>query len=91
MPCQREIFEVCPECVPPEEYTRISKMRDRALTLAEPVTTERRYSLVEIQEMMRQWLGESSDIHGTEELVLAFRLSMFIEWMKKREREVGDG
>lgn len=63
----------------------------RPLELVEPVTIERRYSLTEIQQMMRQWLGESSDIHGTEELALAFRLSMFIEWLKKQGREVGDG
>lgn len=49
------------------------------------ITSSPSYTVAEIETLMREWLNESDNIGGTEELALAFRLSIFIEWLKKRE------
>lgn len=51
----------------------------------------RRYTLAQVEQLIRDYCDEWE--HKTESTQIEFRLglSLLIEWLKKREREVGDG
>lgn len=63
----------------------------RPLELVEPVTTERMYSLTELWELMKEYVSKVEKKSGQYDTMMRLDLSAFHEYLKKREREVGDG
>lgn len=81
MSCQCEVFEVCPDCVPLEEYVAIRRLRDKDLNrrITQP---SKSYTLADIEQLAREWATENEATTDARWIV-----SSLIAWLQRRERE----